>query len=297
MNVYKYLLRVLIAPLAIAVAVFPATGADTAAPNKPIYGSIAGIARTPAGLPLASATITALRLDGTGTRASISGSDGIYSFADVVPGKYSVTVEADGYADSDGVSAEVTAGHTTRLDMTSGNSAAPAVISSTNPSTKPTAQPAQPAPTTVATATASKPTSSNTGSGISLNRWVKELDQAYATKAAKTSAAAATTPDSAKVASLGTPPVAALDRPAPDAPQAAAAPAAPEAPKSSSVLPDALSAPEPPPPGVDTFTPFAFGDFSWLNGSPRNSPVLDTKFFTPEVRFDYELHSGLQSAD
>ena len=40
-------------------------------------------------------------------------------------------------------------------------------------------------------------------------------------------------------------------------------------------------------PGVDNFTPFAYGDFTWLNGTPRNKDVvLDTKFFTPEVRFD-----------
>jgi hypothetical protein len=52
------------------------------------------------------------------------------------------------------------------------------------------------------------------------------------------------------------------------------------------VLPEALEAPESTL-GVDNFTPFAFGDFTWLNGSPRNKDtVLDTKFFTPEVRFD-----------
>lgn len=40
-------------------------------------------------------------------------------------------------------------------------------------------------------------------------------------------------------------------------------------------------------PAVDTQTPFAFGDFTWLNGSPRNKDVaFDTPFFTPEVRFD-----------
>ena len=40
-------------------------------------------------------------------------------------------------------------------------------------------------------------------------------------------------------------------------------------------------------PAVDLQTPFAFGDFTWLNGSPRNKDtVLDTPFFTPEVRFD-----------
>ena len=38
---------------------------------------------------------------------------------------------------------------------------------------------------------------------------------------------------------------------------------------------------------MDNFTPFAFADFTWLNGTPRNKDtVLDTKFFTPEIRFD-----------
>jgi hypothetical protein len=40
-------------------------------------------------------------------------------------------------------------------------------------------------------------------------------------------------------------------------------------------------------PEVDNDTPFAFGDFTWLNGNPRNhAPAVDTKFFTPDVRFD-----------
>jgi hypothetical protein len=40
-------------------------------------------------------------------------------------------------------------------------------------------------------------------------------------------------------------------------------------------------------PAVDLQTPFAFGDFTWLNGSPRNKKVaFDSPFFTPEVRFD-----------
>jgi len=52
------------------------------------------------------------------------------------------------------------------------------------------------------------------------------------------------------------------------------------------IMPDALQAPESTP-GVDNFTPFAYADFTWLNGMPRNKDtVLDTKFFTPEVRFD-----------
>ena len=51
-------------------------------------------------------------------------------------------------------------------------------------------------------------------------------------------------------------------------------------------FPDALQSPNATE-GVDNFTPFAFGDFTWLNGSPRNKqPVFDTKFFTPDIRLD-----------
>jgi hypothetical protein len=218
----------------------------------------------------------------------------MYSFADVIPGTYSVITQAEGYAEKEIASVLVTAGHPTRVDVPVVSVTAPPVtISSNAPVATPasvnapvpaTAVTAAPAPQ-VATAAAPKPAASN---DIFLNRWVKELDHAYAAKAAKTSAAAPTTPDSSKVASLGTPPVAALDRPAPDAPAPspqAAAPA-PEPAKSANVLPEPLSAPDPPPPGVDNFTPFAFGDFSWMNAQTRSSPVLDTKFFTPEIRFD-----------
>jgi len=41
------------------------------------------------------------------------------------------------------------------------------------------------------------------------------------------------------------------------------------------------------PPAVDTQTPFAFADWTWLNGTARNKDaVWDSKFFTPEIRFD-----------
>ena len=47
------------------------------------------------------------------------------------------------------------------------------------------------------------------------------------------------------------------------------------------------SAAPPAAPQVDTQTPFAYGDFTWLNGTPRNKDVvIDTPFFTPEIRFD-----------
>ena len=37
--------------------------------------------------------------------------------------------------------------------------------------------------------------------------------------------------------------------------------------------------------------PFAFADWSWLNGNPRTKePAFDSKFFTPEVRSDVAYH-------
>jgi hypothetical protein len=54
----------------------------------------------------------------------------------------------------------------------------------------------------------------------------------------------------------------------------------------ASTVPEALQAPEPGP-TVDNDTPFAFGDFTWVNGGSRQkAPTFDTKFFTPEIRLD-----------
>ncbi len=68
------------------------------------------------------------------------------------------------------------------------------------------------------------------------------------------------------------------------APPAAAAAAAPA--RAAPTVPVALQAPEPGP-QVDTQTPFAVGYLGWMNGTSREqSPIFDTKFFTPEIRFD-----------
>jgi hypothetical protein len=76
------------------------------------------------------------------------------------------------------------------------------------------------------------------------------------------------------------------------APVVAAAPAstapAPTAaaPVAAPTIPLGLQAPDPGP-EVDNDTPFAYADFTWLNGGPRNhAPAFDTKFFTPDIRMD-----------
>jgi hypothetical protein len=95
-------------------------------------GAIAGVITNSAKAPVAHATVTAVRVDGTGTRATVSGSDGVYSFADLPPGTWLVTSQVDGYPDVLAPSLQVLAGKATRLDIVMNvpaPSAAPAVAS------------------------------------------------------------------------------------------------------------------------------------------------------------------------
>jgi Putative beta-barrel porin-2, OmpL-like. bbp2 len=92
---------------------------------------------------------------------------------------------------------------------------------------------------------------------------------------------AAEAPASPVAGPIPTPPPTPVPAPAPAQPQNAVPPAAPPAP----TYPEALQNPDPSP-AVDNETPFAFANFDWLNGNSRSGPVLDTKFFTPEIRFD-----------
>jgi len=169
-------------------------------------GAIVGVVKSTAGAPLAQATVTAVRIDGSGTRATISGSDGVYSFADVPPGTWAITAQVDGLPAVTTPTLTVVAGKAARYDVVM-NIAAP-----------PGAPPAPAAAAAVAPAPAAAP--------------------------AATAAAVA------------------------------------------AVVPEALQTP-PPGPAVDTETPFAVGYLGWMNGTPRsNAPIFDTKFFTPEIRFD-----------
>jgi hypothetical protein len=85
---------------------------------------------------------------------------------------------------------------------------------------------------------------------------------------------------------------------APDAVAKTAAPAPAlatpsPAPAAAVAQSESTSAPAPAAPAVDNETPFAYADWTWLNGTPRNKDaVWDSKFFTPEVRFDTHFVSS-----
>jgi len=194
MRISQRLPGLLLSLLATVLLAPPARAADV--------GAIVGVVKNAAGAPLAQATVTAVRIDGSGTRATISGSDGMYSFADVPPGVWAITTQVDGLPAVTTPTLTVVAGKAARYDVVMNITAPPG---------------------------------------------------------------------------------------APVAPAAAAAPAAAPAATAAAVaavVPEALQTP-PPGPAVDTETPFAVGYLGWMNGTPRsNAPIFDTKFFTPEIRFD-----------
>jgi hypothetical protein len=80
-------------------------------------GAIVGIIRSPDKTPVSGATVTAVRSDGGAIRATLSGSDGIYSFADVPPGTWTLTLQLDGYPEVEVPAVQVVTSKATRHDV------------------------------------------------------------------------------------------------------------------------------------------------------------------------------------
>jgi hypothetical protein len=209
---WRALQTVLLGALAAALLFTDASAAQ--------FGAIVGLVTNASGAPIPHATVTAVKTDGSATRATLTGSDGVYSFADLPPGVWSISSQAQGQS-STAPSLVVVAGQATRSDLVM--------------NVVPAAPPVAPAA-----------------------------------------------------------PAAVPGAPAPGAPATAAAPAVAAAAPS---VPEALQAPEPGP-AVDTQTPFAVGYLGWMNGTPRSqAPIFDTKFFTPEIRFDVNYLQSLNHPD
>jgi hypothetical protein len=241
-------------------AIVPACLVLQVAAPRPAFGqgsngSIGGVTRDAAsGQTLAQTQITAHNIERNTDRSASSGTDGFFSIANLEPGSYDVSVTKDGFQKSS-VHVDVAASRTAQLDVKM--QVAPAPL---------------------------------TERERQLLERVERLEARLAVIEAKDASA---TPADSNAVSQNRPLVASTS-PIPAAFPTAAAqagkPALPQPPTPVAppqhIIPDALQAPEPTQ-GVDNSTPFAFGDFTWLNGSPRNKDtVLDTKFFTPEIRFD-----------
>ncbi len=104
---------------------------ETSAPGH-APGAIVGIVRNPDKIPVSGATVTAVRSDGGAIRATLSGSDGIYSFADLPPGTWSLTLQLDGYPEVQVPALQVVTSKATRHDvvMSVPSAAAPSIAAS-----------------------------------------------------------------------------------------------------------------------------------------------------------------------
>jgi hypothetical protein len=111
MNLGRCLQRVLVCAVVMSV-MLPAARAGDAAP-----GTIVGLVTNSAKLPVAHATVTAVRADGGAIRATVSGSDGVYAFADLPPGSWAVTVQLDDSAQVTTPVLTVVSGKATRYDI------------------------------------------------------------------------------------------------------------------------------------------------------------------------------------
>jgi hypothetical protein len=217
-----------------------ADGSTAAASPQAAPGALVGIVTNADKQPVARATVKAVRADGGSFRATLTASDGSYSFSDLPAGTWSVISHVDGFPDVALASVKVGASEAIRYDIVmnvSGVAAGQTLASS-----------AAPVPAARAIPAVTHPSDA-------IFDGLKAL---------------VLPPDSRKQIVV-----------AQSAPVPAAAPAAP-----TPTVPEALQAPDPGP-EVDNDTPFAFGDFTWVNGGSRQkAPTFDTKLFTPEIRFD-----------
>jgi hypothetical protein len=251
-------------------------------------GLVGGVARdSTTGAPVEEVQIVAHNMATGANRAAVTGADGNFTIPNLEPGVYEVAATKHGYQEST-TDVVVSARQPARINVALKTAADLHVPKETSDNAPLTAREKQ---------------LLDRLERLEQRLAAMEAKEANAAPAEVANASTAHPSDPTLIASLSppatpTPTAPSLAPPQPADPEQTANPqqssgksgpiATPPTPVAGPDhrLPVALEAPDAPP-AVDDQTPFAFGDFSWLNGSARTKDtVLDTKFFTPEVRFD-----------
>jgi len=222
-------------------------------------GLVGGVTRDSGGKPVAEVQIVAHNLDRGTDQSTTSDANGLYTFTHLGPGKYDVAATKSGFQKASARVA-IAAREILRVDLPLEADISPTTTKSN-----------------------SEPLTDRERELLErIDRLETRLAAMETKDAGQTSAIAKAAPaDQSLEASLS---------PSDARPQTTTASAAP-APRPTDpvtpigTVPEALQEPEATK-GVDNFTPFAFGDFSWANGTGRGTSVFTTKFFTPEIRFD-----------
>ena len=251
---------------------------SAAAAGSPSYGVLHGVAKGPNGQSLLGVQVTVQNVDQQIKRTVVSDSGGNFLIADLKPGEYRLTARAEGIGAASPATVEIAQNQVTYANVQLAAAESPAQPADASvPDSALKTRSAAPAlsESSVAAELAAMKARIELLEAELKRQSSREQAPAPVVAAAKAApevapaSTAAAAPESAQTSRAGLP-------------ATAPTPAAPPAP----TIPEALQAPESTA-GVDNFTPFAYGDFTWLNGTSRNKDtVLDTKFFTPEVRFD-----------
>jgi hypothetical protein len=265
----------------VARAANAAPGASAAA--KSPAGALHGVTTAPGGLALPAVNVIVHGLTGSTDRKLVSDADGKFALNDLEPGRYQITAFKEGFGSTSAVTVEVGQDQvaTTAVVLVADVRAASTPgMTETQPLTDREKRllerierlEVRLAAMEAKEATEPKGTKMSAAEAARTQPALASLDTAAALHPAEQSPSLATTPAEKASGSANA---------APEIAKGQAAQAA--VPQKEPIGPSAPGAP----PAVDNQTPFAFGDFTWLNGTPRNKDVaFDTPFFTPEVRFD-----------
>jgi hypothetical protein len=271
---------------------------DSAESTKlPSAGSLRGVTVVPGGFSLAAVKVVVQSLGASLEREVVSGPDGAFLMTGLAPGSYRITASKEGFTSAPPTTVEVAADRTVNatLELAQARGSLRVVTLGRGSFTL----------GEVTLEIRGAEAASSVWRAVSDANGIFKLDDLQPGKyeiSASREGFGSASPVVVEIAEHRTTNANVLlaDTPPAEGPTAAEAPpdqrqgklpekppqVAPAPPR----LPEALEAPTAPA-GVDTFTPFAYGDFTWLNGAPRTKEAaLDTKFFTPEVRFDSYMY-------
>jgi hypothetical protein len=289
---------------ALAVLCFISIGLSSAQAGS-VSGDIHGVTVNALGAPVPGVQVSVHSMENNTDRNIVSDDDGTFVVGNLPPGRYQLRAAKGGLASASATTVDLAPQQDLRVDMplvpTEGSKAL------ANPNL---------------TADLHTPTASGNSSEAPLtdreklllerlDKLEQRLEAMEARQAGAVTSAAAAQPAPVVAQAKTSAPTAAAPQPAPvilakpvlvasldgaagvkiaEKPPAlpilpAAQAPAPAAPAPQHVLPEALEAPDPSPPNSENV--YSWADYTWLNGTSRNKDtILDTKYFTPEVRFD-----------
>jgi len=261
--------------LSVAIAVGFATSALAGTDNAravPASGSVSGTTRNAVGKAVPHVTVTVHRLEGDVDRTVISSVAGNFGLNHLKPGHYELMAMNEG-ADSPAAVVEVAAGQSARVDVVAANTVAHAETT-VAPGSVPSAD--------RSTAVADPGLSPAVTRALqALQARIEQLETELKARPASEQMVTAPPTVPVKGAEPASPIVPSGQQVAMVQPQSESTSAPASAAQASAV------------PAVDTVTPFAYADWTWLNGTARNKDaVWDSKFFTPEIRFDTNFISS-----